>query len=205
MNNTLPISVIVPLVRNTLFTTVGLPALQANNVCEVIWDTGPGNANVRRNRAAAQATQPFLFFHDDDVILLPYALRRLHSLLDRSPPETTMAYCDFMVVNHPTITNQVRRPGPWDAERLKNENYISMMSLVKTAVFRAVGGMDEDLERFQDWDLWLRLAELGPGVYVQSKRQEPLFSALYVGGGITINDWQQTKAARQCILDKHQE
>ena len=85
---TLPISVCVPLQakRRTIFQMMVLPSIRRNNPAEVLIDFDAGSANEKRNRAASDAIQPYLFFCDDDILLESYCLERLlHSLKRRLP------------------------------------------------------------------------------------------------------------------------
>jgi hypothetical protein len=60
--------------------------------------------------------------------------------------------------------------------------YISSMSLVRTKDF-PITGWDENLKKFQDWDLWLTIGEQrGKGIWID----QPLFSACANG---TMSSW----------------
>src|SRR3990167_9611860 len=125
----LPISVIVPLVREELYRAVTLPYIRANRPAQIIEDPGPGNANVRRNRGMKQATQPYFFFCDDDIILQSHCLSMLLAALRTAPQHVVYAYSDYYEVNHPTRDDPVIHPGVFDPDRLRCAPYISMMSL----------------------------------------------------------------------------
>lgn len=55
----------------------------------------------------------------------------------------------------------VRRVGPWDVDRLLGGNYIDACALVRRSVWEEIGGYDEELEAWEDWDLWLAVADRG--------------------------------------------
>jgi hypothetical protein len=203
----LPISVIVPLQRTDLYNAAVHPAIQKNNPTQIINITGPGNANQKRNEGASKATETYLFFCDDDTILLPYCLSTLYRTMQATQSTgrpAAVAYCNFAVINHPNMRNDFCEPPDWDPEQLRKANYISMMSLIRADAFHKAGGLDETIDRYQDWDLWLTMAEMGMrGVKATTKRNEALFAALYVDKGITSSNWQEIKAARQRIRTKH--
>lgn len=189
---TIPVTVCVPLSpqRKTLFHLLGYPSIRRNRPAEVIIDIEPGTANVKRNRAAAKATQEYLFFCDDDVLLERYTLKRMHEALVANPV-AAYAYSDFMEHNHPTRSDALYRPGVFDARRLRQRNYISTMSMVRRDAFEAVGGFDEAILRLQDWDLWLALLAAGhTGMYLP----QVLFTALYIDKGITTGHEGEAEA-----------
>ena len=196
----LPISVCVPLSerRKTIFTMLVAPSIKRNQPMETLISSTAGNANEKRNASARDATQEFLFFCDDDILLEKYCLRRLYQALEGNPV-ASYAYCDFVVHNHPTRSDALVRPGIFDASKLRRQNYISTMSLIRRDAFEAVGGFDESILRFQDWDLWLLLLKRGiTGMYVP----QVLFTALYLDSGITkgINGAED---AMRIVMQKH--
>lgn len=121
-------------------------------------------APVARNTGAKQASADFLFFWDADVEAEPLMLKTLHDTLMASP-DASYAYCNYRLDNH-------RMPArSFDADALKQQNYIATMSLIREAAFP---GFDPALKRFQDWDLWLTMLAQGKmGVHVD----EYLFTA----------------------------
>lgn len=108
-------------------------------------------AAAARNAGAAVAHGEYLFFCDADVRLRPKALTAFTEALD-SHPEASFAYCSFI------WGWRWFRAVPFDPERLKKLNYISTMSMIRRAAFP---GFDDTLDRYQDWDLWLRVVASG--------------------------------------------
>lgn len=130
-------------------------------------------AAVARNIGARAATGDLLFFCDSDVVLDPTALEKLHHALVLDP-SAAFSYCDH------TLDGRVMAARPFDVAALRVCNYISTTSLVRRSAFT---GFDEQLKRFQDWDLWLTMAAAGAhGAYVP----ELLYAS--VSGG-SMSQW----------------
>ena len=182
----LPVTVGVPLTKSRLplFLNMTLPAIRANLPAEILIDDAEEHANVKRNRLMSRAHYPYVLLCDDDVILSHSALGRLLEALQSAPPNVGYAYGDFLYVNHPRIGNALSVAGSFDADRLRRANYISMISLIRKSAFP---GMDPDIDRFQDWDLWLHmLADGYVGLYVPPRKAgEALFAAYYGSDGIS--------------------
>lgn len=165
----LPISVVVPhqMRRREWFEKHCLPSIMKNDPAQILIENGDGGACEKRNAGAAKADQPFLMFVDDDSILLDKALEKMLQAL-HGDPGASFAYSDTFMVCYPGIAYPLppgRYPArPWNYETLKRGNYVDTMSLMRREVFP---GFDPAIRRFQDWDLWLTLAERGHrGVYI---------------------------------------
>jgi len=144
----------------------------------VIRDKELKGASWARNQGRKRATGAYLFFCDDDIDLKPMMLEVLLTKLRYS--NASIAYCNYDRFG--LLRGKVSGV-EWDVEKLKNENYISTMSLIKVKDYPAEG-FDEKLDRFQDWDLWLRMAENGKyGIHIN----ETLFNAYYKEGNISSN------------------
>lgn len=129
-------------------------------------------APAARNAGARIATGELLFFADADVVMTTAGLEYLNKALEKSP--AAFAYGDF---NFGKIAMKGKE---FSVDELKKRNYISTMSLVRRSAFPS---FDETLKRFQDWDLWLSIAERGGvGVYVAEK----IYTAMPNG---TISTW----------------
>lgn len=105
-----------------------------------------------RNRGVKEAKSDLLFFCDADVILETVALERLEHILESSP-KASYSYGAFR-----RWDGIVMGGGAYQPQRLQRQNFISTMSLIRTADFP---GFDESLTRFQDWDLWLTMLAQG--------------------------------------------
>lgn len=163
-------------------------------------DHSKGNGNAKRNLGARHlmaARQPYVFFCDEDVTLMPGILMRmLGKLIDH--PNKAYCYCDWIALNHPCNGDFIHRSGEFDGERLKAGNYISTMSLMRHDAFDAVKGFDESIERLQDWDLWLSMLERGfEGIYLP----EIGFTTTYGPDSVTKKDGYM-EAAR-IVRTKH--
>lgn len=121
-------------------------------------------ANAARNRGWQESRGDFLFFCDADVVLRKDALEKMIKTLE-AHPEASYAYSSFK------FGWKIFPLWPFNAEKLKKIPYISINSLIRREHFP---GFDENLKKFQDWDLWLTMLEKGwIGIYIP----EVLFTA----------------------------
>jgi glycosyltransferase involved in cell wall biosynthesis len=161
-----------------------MPSILENGPAEILIEQDEGSAPSKRNAGAARATQPYLYFCDDDAIMRPFCLEKLYTALS-GDPDASFAYSDTTMVLYDGIPypNPAgdRKSQPWDFEALKRGNFIETMSLIRTSAFL---GFDPEIRRFQDWDLWLSLGAKGHrGVYVP----EVLFELHHFDKGISAS------------------
>lgn len=167
-------------------------------------------SNPTRNRGFELSSGSRVIFLDSDAVMRPDMLEKLSMALDEHP-EASFAYSAFR------FGWKRFRSFSFDAGRLKKMNYIHTSALIRREAFP---GFDENIKRFQDWDLWLTILERGgEGVLVK----EELFTALQdeERSGIAISSWRPSffykipwfgrkpesvkkyETAREIILKKH--
>lgn len=117
-----------------------------------------------RNQGAAEARAPWLAFLDDDDIWAPEKLRCQLDAVRAGG--AVWAFGRAVVVNERLeVTGLDPFPEPADLpELLLRGNWIpggGSNVLVMAAVLADVGGFDEQLTFFEDWDMWLRLVAVG--------------------------------------------
>jgi phosphatidylinositol alpha-1,6-mannosyltransferase len=116
-------------------------------------------APTARNEGARLTSGDYLLFLDADAELTPDALERYVSALEMHP-EADFAYANFFW-GLKRFSSQ-----PYDVDSLRRTNYIHTSSLIRSKSFP---GFDESLKKFQDWDLWLTMAEKGSrGVWIDA-------------------------------------
>lgn len=129
-------------------------------------------AAAARNAGFTVSSGRYLLFCDADVRLKPDMIKKMVATLD-THPDKAYCYSNFRFGYHTFDLF------PFDAARLRRENYISTMSLIRRDRFI---GFDESLRRFQDWDLWRRMLDKGDeGVWYP----ERLFTAPLSRHGIS--------------------
>ena len=113
-------------------------------------DTAP----VKRNDGFDASKGEIVFFFDVDCMLLPGMLRLLKDTFEDNPD------CDFIYGAYRWNTESLNTfpSRPFDPYLLSVMNYISTMSPMKREIFPR---FNEDLEYFQDWDLFLRITDKG--------------------------------------------
>jgi glycosyltransferase involved in cell wall biosynthesis len=127
-----------------------------------------GGLPAARNTGALEATSSYLLFLDPDDLLDKTALEKL-VLMAAFHPEHAFYYSGVV---HFGDINAVCFD-PFDAERLRRENFLTSTCLIRRRMYLALGGMDESLrDSYEDYDFWLRLIDKG-----QTGRlfAEPLF------------------------------
>ena len=117
-------------------------------------ETGPAQA---RNAGAAAATAPLLLYLDADDYLLPDALRALLQAYVESGGK--YIYSDWLALRNGELeaheTDEYRQAG-W-LERGQH----AITALIETAHVRGVGGFDETMRGWEDWDFFIKLAISG--------------------------------------------
>lgn len=130
-------------------------------------------ANAARNRGAQEAKGEYLLFCDADIEMEPEMLEiMLKTLADN--PQTGFAYSSFK------FGFKTFKLYPYSAGKLKKMPYIHTTSLIRQTAFP---GFDENIKKFQDWDLWLTMLAQGhTGIWID----KVLFK---VKTGGTMSSW----------------
>ncbi len=176
--NKVPIITVVIPIRETDTAEVTLLSLASQTFQDfetiVVPDEGKG-----ANRGFEDIKSEFVLFSDNDINWKTQALETLYNVL-QATPRASYAYGRYK------LGSDVWSHQPWDPLALKRMNYISTMSLIRTADLRLLGDSpwDESIKRLQDWDLWLSLLDKGKrGVYVDDLIFEtPLKEGISHGG-----------------------
>lgn len=109
--------------------------------------------------ALAQTTGKYLGWVDSDDMLSPTALEETIAILD-SQPSVGMVYTDHLITdeigNIKGIGNRCRIP--YSKERLLIDFMTFHFRLMRREVYDRVGGIREELESAEDYDLCLRLS-----------------------------------------------
>lgn len=110
-----------------------------------------GGAPKARNAGFDCSTGEFVLFVDADVRLEPTAIEQMVRVL-QTQPEVAWVYSDFKFGWKTFHLHE------YDESQLRRLNYIHTCSLLRRETFPR---FDEQLKKFQDWDLWLTMAERG--------------------------------------------
>jgi len=120
-------------------------------------------AAAARNAGLSRATGAFVAFLDDDDEWLPSKLERQIGLFLRSSPEVGLVYGSYPVVDRKS-GQQLRRKVAEErgdlSRGLLRRNFVGGMSsvVVRREGLDRVGGFDETLATFEDYDLFIRLS-----------------------------------------------
>lgn len=114
-------------------------------------------ASSARNRGAKEGKSKYILFCDADLQLQNNFLQKMYNLLNNN---IQYSYC------YSSFKYGWKKFKLWkfDEEKLKKIPYIHTTSLIRKMDFP---GFDENLKRFQDWDLWLTMLEQGKkGIWI---------------------------------------
>lgn len=116
-----------------------------------------GSDAYPKNLAISKAQGEYVAFLDDDDVWRPDALK---ILLKYAETGADVAYGDYLIEEGGKM-----RPGwsiDFTSQLLSKMNYISMVTaLVKKSALLDVGGFDENLKIFKDWNVWIRMQKRG--------------------------------------------
>lgn len=129
---------------------------------------GKQGAGAARNIGIREAKAPLLFFLDADDMLVPDALEKMVKAYQES--DRTFVYSDWYAANPgQPLEHQNTQDYNQKAVREKIQHAVSV--LVEAGAVRAVGGFDETLPTWEDWDFFIKLASRG---YCGVRVPEPL-------------------------------
>ncbi len=170
------VSVIIPTVNKGRPFCLDSLEKQTHPNIEIIISRDPKRkgANWARNKGLKKAKGEYVFFADEDCEFKKQIIETMLNSLRNT--KNSFAYCNYKREGELDGTHFAK---PWDYNELKKFNYISTMSLIRKKDFN---GWDEDINRFQDWDVWLEMASRGKkGVHIN----HTLFTANYKKGDIS--------------------
>ena len=113
-----------------------------------------------RNDGFAAAVGEYVFVMDADNHVYPTCLARLADTLD----EHRDAAAAYSILEDFGTQRNIRSALAWDPARLCVANYIDAQAMWRRSMWEALGGYrndDREVYGWEDWDLWLRLAETG--------------------------------------------
>jgi glycosyltransferase involved in cell wall biosynthesis len=175
----------------------------AGRLDSLLVDLRPGRGrSAAANAGIAAARGAWVGFLDDDDLLLPDAVA---VLLDASGGGDVVPYGRVDAYFHPEgesprLFRVFSRP--FDLDALLFENFIPINAcLIPAEILRDVGGMDERLECFEDWDLFLRLSDRLPFRHVDRQVAEyRIFDQAFITGR---GGQERQHLGRVAIFSKH--
>jgi len=162
--------------------------------------------SAARNTGLDAARGSLVAFQDSDDEWLPHKLQRQIEMLGQAGETTGAVYCPYRR-SFPDGTVQTHPADPTTAPRgeihraLLHANFIGTPTiLARRACVDSVGGFDEELQRFQDWDWMIRVSRNWQVGIVE----EPLVLAGFVGDNISAGHDAALVAAERRLVDKHE-
>jgi len=128
-----------------------------NNIRYLKTNKNSGSDSKPKNLGIQKANGEYIAFLDDDDIYRPDALKILYKYAKTGADIT---YGDYLIENNGKMEKGWSLP--FSASRLSQMNYIAMsVVLIKREKLLEVGGFDEQIHKFKDWNLWIRMQKYG--------------------------------------------
>lgn len=144
---------------NLLMPSTGKPLRTVYPFIRELDTEGVGNPGYARNIGAANAKSNFLIFLDADDCMEPSYIRKvveLYNLLDAD--DKRYVYTDWYSYDGNVKVNESL---DYDISVLAGQALHPITALVPKAWHDEIGGFDESLAGWEDWDYTLKLAKLG--------------------------------------------
>lgn len=161
--------------------------------------------SIARNNGVLEATGELLGFLDSDDLWLPNKLAGQVELIDKHS-DAVLVYGSVihindhnLLVNPLDLINQSDEPEvrDWANDLLYGCPLTSISMLMRRSAFEDTGGFDPSLSFSEDWDLWIRLSELGSFCSVHSP-----VSAVRVHSSRSINDISASLQGSLDVVEK---
>lgn len=110
------------------------------------------------NLGLSKAKGKYIAYLDDDNVWYPFHLEVLLKTIENE--DLDVVYCDMMVEQGGQLSYGIQKD--FDAQFLLNRNYIDTSEILhKKEVAFAIGGWDENVTRFTDWNFVVRAMKWG--------------------------------------------
>lgn len=162
-------------------------------------------AAAARNLGISHAAAEFIAFQDSDDEWLCQKLEKQMEAFASAPLEVGVVYCGFFRIENKGACYYPPNSTEMTSGRilpaiLKGNFVTTQASVVRRSALKAVGYFDERLPRFQDWELFIRLAKHCEFVCLD----EPLLLAFHTESSITTDN-SRIYQALKIILEKHED
>ena len=180
-----------------------LSSLEKNDPrVKVLQKDGPQGASASRNVAIKYAKGLFITGLDDDDFFLPNRLSSFIQAWERKSDNVVGLYTSHSVIGRDGGLRLYRRPEMACRRSHFLRNSIGNQVFTKTENLRSIGGFDESLGVWQDFECWIRLMKLGQVQRINNNSY--VFDHSHDSQRITDSKREVVEAAYQYIAEKHQ-
>jgi len=178
------------------------PSLRTPVPLRILRQTNGGPSRAR-NAGIAAATQPWIAFLDADDLWFPQRLAIQWAALHRFP-QAVLCTANWMRPGAQASRETQNAPhcyaSPQAVRRIVWLNRFQTSTvLVATAALQQAGLFDPEMDGFEDWDLWMRVAACGDHVHLAV----PLVIYADTPGGVSKNTHRAYVRGRQRLLRYH--
>lgn len=149
------------------FVKFKLKQLENVDKIKVVYKENGGPSSARNEAFKHSNGQYILPLDSDDMILEGYIKSCVNIL--STDKNISPVYCD---THHVGQMQGIEQRPEWSKERLVQGPFIVNCSMFHRESFEKVNGYDENLNGWEDYDMWLRMMKIG---YVGKRIPKPLF------------------------------
>ena len=149
------------------FVKIKLKQLETVERIKVVYKENGGPSSAR-NEAFRHSKGEFILPLDSDDMIMDGYIKTCVNILSTNK-NISPVYCD---THHVGQMQGIEQRPEWSKERLVKGPFIVNCSMFHRDSFLKVGGYDEELNGWEDYDMWLRMMKEG---YVGKRIPKPLF------------------------------